>query len=267
MRLFECFGHVAPPMGAKMLSDFEQEELSSRLHATAEALGHEIKSSLVMLMVDDLSDYPYDEICKALARVRKEHVGKLTLKAIIDRMQKPGTRPAANEAWALSLPAQDESNTVVWTDEMSQAWAVALPVLESGDKVGARMAFIQTYERLVTIAEAENKSPCWRVSQGWDTEKRVQAITTAQNAGLLPAPIANKYLPSPNVSNVQPSKNGQARVQSYVSALLADIQQSREQRIREHQKRLAREQSKRQERLKLFEQQRKTLEARFNSER
>ncbi|MBW5853304.1 hypothetical protein, partial [Yersinia enterocolitica] len=188
---------------------------------TAEALGHEIKSSLVMLMVDDLSDYPYDEICKALARVRKEHVGKLTLKAIIDRMQKPGTRPAANEAWALSLPAQDESNTVVWTDEMSQAWAVALPVLESGDKVGARMAFIQTYERLVTIAEAENKSPCWRVSQGWDTEKRVQAITTAQNAGLLPAPIANKYLPSPNVSNIQPSKNGQARVQSCVSALLA----------------------------------------------
>ncbi|ENG6258242.1 hypothetical protein ACRJ4Z_004379 [Yersinia enterocolitica] len=250
-----------------MLSDFEQEELSSRLHATAEALGHEIKSSLVMLMVDDLSDYPYDEICKALARVRKEHVGKLTLKAIIDRMQKPGTRPAANEAWALSLPAQDESNTVVWTDEMSQAWTIALPVLESGDKVGARMAFIQTYERLVAAAEAENKSPCWRVSQGWDTEKRVQAISTAKNAGLLPAPIANKYLPSPNVSNARPSKDGQARVQSYVSALLADIQQSREQRIREHQKRLAREQFKRQERLKLFEQQRKTLEARFNSER
>lgn len=248
-----------------MLSDFEQEELSSRLHATAEALGHEIKSSLVMLMVDDLGGYPYDEICKALARVRKEHAGKLTLKVIIDRIRKPDARPAANEAWALSLPAQDESNTVVWTDEMSQAWAVALPVLESGDKVGARMAFIQTYERLVTIAEAENKSPCWRVSQGWDTEKRVQAITTAKNAGLLPSPIANKYLPSPNVSNVQPSKNGLARVQSYVSALLADIQQSREQREREHQKRLVRERSERQERLKLFEQQRKILEVRFNN--
>jgi hypothetical protein len=38
---------------------------------------------------------------------------------------------------------------VVWTDEIVQALAVAKPLLDARDKVAARMAFCQAYERLV----------------------------------------------------------------------------------------------------------------------
>ncbi len=46
----------------------------------------------------------------------------------------------------------DESTSVVWTDEMCQAWGVAAPLLEDGDKVGARMAFKESYARLIEEA-------------------------------------------------------------------------------------------------------------------
>lgn len=245
-----------------MLGIEEKLELAKHIHATAEALGHEMKPSIVKLMVNDLVNYPFDEVCKALLRVRKECSGKLTLKTIIDRIQSANMRPEASEAWALALPALDESNTVVWTNEMSQAWAVALPVLQAGDKVGARMAFIQTYERLVVAAQAENRSPCWLVSQGWDKEKRIQAITTAQNAGLLPPSIANKYLPLPNADNTEVSQNGQNRVERHISALMSQIRLSRELCEQVRQKRFAEQRMEHQERLRTLERQRDILEHR-----
>ncbi|QIP56853.1 hypothetical protein [Hafnia alvei] len=245
-----------------MLGIDEKLELAKNIHATAEALGCEIKPSVVKLMVNDLVGYSFEDICQALLRVRKECSGKLTLKVIIDRIKTVSIHPEASEAWALALPALDESNTVVWTSEISQAWAVALPVLQAGDKVGARMAFIQTYERLVVAARAENRSPCWLVSQGWDKEKRIQAITTAQNAGLLPSSIANKYLPLPNADNTEVSQNGQNRVERHISALMSQIRLSREQREQVRQKRFAEQRMEHRERLRTLEGQREILEHR-----
>jgi hypothetical protein len=67
----------------------------------------------------------------------------------IERAARNDGRPGAEEAWAISLAANDEHDTVVWTHECAQAWGAASPILALGDEVGARMAFKETYTRLL----------------------------------------------------------------------------------------------------------------------
>lgn len=105
-------------------------------------------------------------------------------------------RPDDNEAWAVAITSQDEGETVVWTEEMSAAFALCLPVLNSGDEIGARMAFKDAYSRLVAAARAANRPVVWSVSQGWDATRRAVAVNKAVVAGLLAAPEARLMLPN-----------------------------------------------------------------------
>ena len=103
--------------------------------------------------------------------------------------------PTADEAWATALKANDENETVTWTQEICDAWAVCRPVLKGGDQVGARMAFKAAYDRIVAQANAEGRSPEWIISQGRDPEKRAMAVEAARTAGLLPAPVVEQFAP------------------------------------------------------------------------
>jgi len=94
-------------------------------------------------------------------------------------------RPGAEEAWAVALSASDEARTVVWTQEASLAWGICRPVLEAGDKVGARMAFKEAYARLVDASRCRHEPAEWSVSIGFDAQQRDAAIEQAQVAGLL----------------------------------------------------------------------------------
>lgn len=95
-------------------------------------------------------------------------------------------RPGAEEAWALSLAARDEADTVVWTAEMAAAWTVARGVFDLGDEVGARMAFREAYTRLVEEARRGRVAMAWQVSLGFDAERRALAIASAVSLGRLP---------------------------------------------------------------------------------
>lgn len=97
-------------------------------------------------------------------------------------------RPDDNEAWAIAIRSKDERETVVWTDEMAEAFRRAGPLIESGDEVGARMAFKDAYKRLVEDARASNRPANWSVSSGWDAQLRQIAVQSAVVAGLLTGP-------------------------------------------------------------------------------
>lgn len=176
----------------------EQEKLILALMATAEVMGNEIKPNVAIVMVDYLSMYPLSDVLQALTRIRREHAGKLTLKAILDILAPAGGWLSANEAWALALPAADEAATVVWTQEMAKAWAIAKPILDAGDKIGARMAFIPAYERFVDQAKREGRDPHYEISDGWDANMRELAVQNAVTAGLLPPPPQQTALPAPD---------------------------------------------------------------------
>ena len=201
------------------LTRHDAEALLEQLYATAEVLGSEIKPTAATLMIRDLRDYNRPEVEQALARCRSEITGRLTLAAILERMPSANAYLTANEAWAVALEAQDQMRTVIWTDEISAAMGVALPVLEQGDKVGARMAFIAAYEREVAKAKAEGRKPRWWPSLGESKEQRREAIEQGIKDGRLPAPKVEHLLPAPTGPATEEEGGDPEKVNAMISQL------------------------------------------------
>jgi hypothetical protein len=97
---------------------------------------------------------------------------------------------------------------------MAEAYGACSQLLASGDRIGARMAFKEVYERVVDKAKREGKRPVWQASLGSDVDKRKRALTAAIEAGrmteegaydacpALPVPEAQrKLLPPPVAAN------------------------------------------------------------------
>lgn len=165
---------------------------------TAELTATELSEAALVVMESDLSAYPERDVLTALNRCRRELTGRLTLAAVLERLQAADGRPTGDEAWAIAIQSADESETVVWTDEMAKAWRIAAPIFEARDKVGARVAFRDAYERLCREARESNLPANWLVSQGWDSEKRQAAVQAAVQAGYLTASRATALLPAPS---------------------------------------------------------------------
>lgn len=165
----------------------EQEaRLALAICATAEIMGHTLTADAAVTMADDLAYYSPESVALALKACRREVNGKLTLSAILQRVQAADGRPAKDEAWSIALAASDEFDTVVLTDEIQLALNGVRAVLDTGDKVGARMAFLSTYERLVLQARAEGKPTQWNVSIGFDPGRRIAAVTAAVQMQRIP---------------------------------------------------------------------------------
>lgn len=173
--------------------------LIKALAVVAELTGTELSVDALRVMASDLSAYPEEKALKALHRCRQELHGRMTLAAVLERIQEDDGRPTADEAWALALEAQDEALTVVWTNEIQTAFGVARPVLSAGDKVGARMAFRDAYERILRDARMAKLAPVWAPSIGWDVGHRVTALTRAVERGVLSPASVSGYLPAPSV--------------------------------------------------------------------
>lgn len=103
-------------------------------------------------------------------------------------------RLTADEAWALALRASDEANTVVWTQEAAIAFSAASDILQSGDKVGARMAFKAAYERACLSATGPVQ---WQISLGYDEARREGVLTDAVERGQITHQQAARHIPLP----------------------------------------------------------------------
>ena len=152
-------------------------ELAEALIVTAEVCGTDFSEGAATLIAEELAAYDRDQVMGALRRCRREVKGRLTMAAILERMD--DGRPGAEEAWAM-MP-MDERQSVVWTQEMATAFGVCGPMLARGDKVGARMAFKERYAALVADARDAKRPVTWNASLGHDPRGRegvlAQAIT------------------------------------------------------------------------------------------
>lgn len=172
------------------------EQLLQAVAVTAELTQTQMSSVAQVSMVEELLSCDFNAVITALVRCRRElRNGGFTLGAVMERIE--DGRPGSDEAWAIAMEAQDEAMTVVWCDEMRQAFAVARPVLSEGDKVGARMAFKNAYERLVRDAKMQNKPARWYPSLGWDADHRRAVLTQAVEIGKLSAQSVAGLLPAP----------------------------------------------------------------------
>lgn len=156
------------------------------LAAAIEICGTPMSPAAVRVMGDKLAAYPEAAVLKALDRCMAEVTGRLSLAAIISRID--DGRPSADEAWA-QVGAASEADTVVTTDEAMRALGLVSALLAE-DPVAARMAFKDAYTRIVTEARGAG-IPCKvRVSLGHDRGRRQGALARAVQAGQVDAGYA-----------------------------------------------------------------------------
>lgn len=187
-------------------------ELIDALAVTVELTGTEISEGAARVMLQDLSDYPEDQVIRALHRCRLELKSRLTVSDIIKRLD--DGRPDVEEAWAM-IP-HNEDTTIVWTEEMSVAFGVAQLLLVEGDAIAARMAFKEKYTKEVTMARNEKREVSWSVSLGHDKNGREGPVVKAANEGKLSLEHAQKLIPYSaqldKLSGLLPNPEGVKRI-------------------------------------------------------
>lgn len=190
-------------------------ELIEAVAVTAELCGRTFSESAARVFVADLSRYPEGQVIAALGRCRREVKGILTVSDVVSRLE--DGRPGVEEAWSM-LPIS-ESQTAVWTDEMSKAFGAALPLIERRDMVGARMAFKEAYTRELTKARDGGKPVNWWASIGTDRAARKSALEAAVNDGRLPLEYAQQHVPELVAPNGNPAIA--VRVQAAIGLVVA----------------------------------------------
>lgn len=158
---------------------------------TAELCGRTFSPAAAAVFAGDLDGFNEQAVLAALTRCRKEVRGMMTLQDVISRID--DGRPGVEQAWAM-LP-HDENASTVWTDEMAQAWGVAMPLLNDGDRVGARMAFKEAYTKLIAEARDQKLPAKWTASFGRDVGGRQAALIEAVRHRRLPLGHAVQLLP------------------------------------------------------------------------
>jgi len=176
-----------------MLTPDQEDTLLASLFATAEAMQQQLTPAAGQLMVQDLKGYDEPVLTAALQAVRREG-GRFTVASVLKHVEAADGRPAPNEAWAIALQSFDEADTVLTTPEIQQAATAASAIFAAGDKIGARMAFIAAYERVVATSRQQALPVAWTLSLGYDAQRRVLAVEEAQRLGRLPAPVAQQLL-------------------------------------------------------------------------
>lgn len=176
-----------------------KKQFTALMYGLFNTYGQNFNQTQVDVYWNVLSRYSHDQVTQAFNQyllIGKRFPRPADIIEIIDNAS--GNRHMeASEAWAIALSANDEANTVVWTDEMHKAWVVAKNVMDLGDEVGARRAFIESYGRLIQESIFNCKPISVTVSLGFDKTKRIQAINNAVFTGLLSEAEAKKYLPKP----------------------------------------------------------------------
>lgn len=172
----------------------EQKELAiiQALTVCAELTGTQLTEAAFDVMVDDLMAYEAQSVLAALNRCRRELTGRLTLAAVLQRLDTG--LPSADEAFGMLVEGwRNEALTVVVPAiAMRAAGNGAQELYFCGDKTGARMAFKGAYERLA--ADVQGKA-AWFVSAGNDRDQRSAAVMAAVKAGRLEQEQAAAYLP------------------------------------------------------------------------
>ena len=174
----------------------DEGEFTKLLAASMLIYDRQITKTIVGLFFSAMSPYELPTVREALSRhLQDPDGGRFAPKpADLIRQIQSGKaqdgRPGRDEAWAIAQLAADESRTVVLSDEIIGALEVARPLIEMRDKVAARLAFVEAYDRLVSEKRAAAEPLAWHVSLGTDKHGRIQAIEQAKSLGRLPAQTA-----------------------------------------------------------------------------
>lgn len=182
-------------------SDFKR--FSEILSGVFEVYGKERSPTAAALWWKVLERFDLAAVEDALAEHIQTSKFAPTPADIITAMTSRDGRPTADEAW--SMIPRDEQASVIWTDEMSKAYGIAAPLLEHGDAIAARRAFIDRYESEVSanrrMGVPVRSWPSW----GWDEAGRGVALSRAVEIGLMSPMVAAQFaLQLPDRAEINP---------------------------------------------------------------
>lgn len=180
----------------------DDQELLGIVKATGEIYSRQVSPMAARMFLADLGGYDSEQIKAALQKCRAELRTFPTVADIVARID--DGRPGVEEAWAM-LP-KDESTSVVWTDEMAGAFNVVRGMIDA-DPIAARMAFKETYSRLLAEARSSKRPPNWNASLGFDRHGRDAALREAVQKGRLRLEHAQTIDP---MFELEPPKPGRA---------------------------------------------------------
>lgn len=168
----------------------EDTKLLEVVRATGEIYGKQVSVTAALMFLADLDAYSSDDVVGALSRCRKELRTFPTVADVIARID--DGRPGVEEAWAM-IP-KDEEGSVVWNEEIAEAYGICRGMIES-DLIAARMAFKESYSRIVAEGRASGRRLVWSPSFGFEKEGRAAAIAEAIAKGRLSPGEAQTLLP------------------------------------------------------------------------
>jgi hypothetical protein len=152
------------------VKESDNDQFFNFLEGCADTYGKEIKPIQAKIFFNALAEYSFRDVEAAFnAHITKSRyfptpadiIGNIP-KSIMDN------HIGADEAWQTALLSMDEATSVIVNEQILEARGIAMDIYHSGDKVGARMAFRDAYNRITL----ENPKPKWFVSLGHDKDGR-----------------------------------------------------------------------------------------------
>ena len=196
------------------------EKIIQAITVTAELTGTQLSANAAAVMAEDLLAYPLDKVLIAFERCRRELKGRLTLVAILERID-DGWQSAEEAFNTLVAGWENEHLSILTTHTAMHAAESASALFNAGDKYRAGLAFKTAYERIVSEKKAKGIQSDWYVSAGLDKEQLAQLITEAAATGkitndyalaLLPAGEERMNIEAGNLLTDKQKEEGKARL-------------------------------------------------------
>jgi hypothetical protein len=171
----------------------EKKQFTAALTGLAAIFRHDIKREVYALYWDVFKD---SELTDFLAACKAHMIkGKFfpVPAELLALMPNQCEHIGADEAWSLVLESMDEFSTVILNQQIAEARGIAWAIYEDGDKIAARMAFKEAYNRIIKTSP----KPQWYISEGYDRARRADAVAKAVQMGRLPSGPEIKYLDAP----------------------------------------------------------------------
>ena len=156
-----------------------------------ETYGKEPSDAVVMMAFSLLEKYSLDEIKKALTAHMLSSKFAPKPADIVEQIGNDWL--SADEAWSIAIQTFDEARTVYVTDAINAGLFACGDIYRDGDKVGARMAFREAYNRQVVKTEEPQR---FFASLGWDASGYEPAKQEAIAMGRIPVPKEIKQIES-----------------------------------------------------------------------
>lgn len=178
----------------------DQTEFTTMLVTAMAVYNHKITAQIAEVYFSALGLYSLARVRAALnLHMQDQAAGKFYPKPadiiaqIVGQASNDG-RPGKDQAWSIALCSLDDNETVLLTPEILAALDTARPLLDMRDKVAARMAFVEVYEKLVARARGEGRPVQVTISLGDDKARRQIAIEDGLRRGMLTQDQAQPHL-------------------------------------------------------------------------